>query len=332
MNMEFEIIYLKDIEKPEIAKILDTIKEKNDGMYDALLSHLRSEGTSGIRDDVLKFIANHIEEFKTDESYLYNVAALVGNAKVTPDHLSWAVSYFNNRNLISIDDFMIIFSEAIEKGMPLSVIQKCYMDAGDNEVQLYEKILSYGREEEKTEETEEMEENVVGERASDEKTDNKKQELTNVSADVVEEMEEDANKTDMEEMFENLLVAMSHGNKTMDMSVIRVQEEFNKIVAKLQVDLTELTSYVTQVVREWEGDKEEIGRLNALSKIQQKVMSNQQQRINELQGKILRQENRIREAEKFEMQQAAIQRKITELGSLAASEYGENFSKEITEK
>ena len=61
-------------------------------------------------------------------------------------------------------------------------------------------------------------------------------------------------------------------------------------------------------------------------------MSNQQQRINELQGKILRQENRIREAEKFEMQQAAIQRKITELGSLAASEYGEYFSKEITEK
>lgn len=329
MNMEFEIIYLKDIEKLEIAKILDTIKEKNDGMYDALLSHLRSEGTSGIRDDVLKFIANHIEEFKTDENYLYNIAALVGNAKVTPDHLSWAVSYFNNENLISIDDFMIIFSEAIEKDMPLSVIQKCYKDAGNNEVQLYEKIVSYSGEEKKEEETED---NVAGESASDEKTEDKKLELANVSADVVEEMEEDTSKTDMEEMFENLLVAMSHGNKTMDMSVIRVQEEFNKIVAKLQVDLTELTSYVTQVVREWEGDKEEIGRLNALSKIQQKVMSNQQQRINELQGKILRQENRIREAEKFEMQQAAIQRKITELGSLAASEYGENFSKEITEK
>lgn len=327
--MEFEIIYLKDIEKLEIAKILDTIKEKNDGMYDALLSHLRSEGTSGIRDDVLKFIANHIEEFKTDENYLYNIAALVGNAKVTPDHLSWAVSYFNNENLISIDDFMIIFSEAIEKDMPLSVIQKCYKDAGNNEVQLYEKIVSYSGEEKKEEETED---NVAGESASDEKTEDKKLELANVSADVVEEMEEDTSKTDMEEMFENLLVAMSHGNKTMDMSVIRVQEEFNKIVAKLQVDLTELTSYVTQVVREWEGDKEEIGRLNALTKIQQKVMSNQQQRINELQGKILRQENRIREAEKFEMQQAAIQRKITELGSLAASEYGENFSKEITEK
>lgn len=329
MNMEFEIIYLKDIEKLEIAKILDTIKEKNDGMYDALLSHLRSEGTSGIRDDVLKFIANHIEEFKTDENYLYNIAALVGNAKVTPDHLSWAVSYFNNENLISIDDFMIIFSEAIEKDMPLSVIQKCYKDAGNNEVQLYEKIVSYSGEEKKEEETED---NVAGESASDEKTEDKKLELANVSADVVEEMEKDTSKTDMEEMFENLLVAMSHGNKTMDMSVIRVQEEFNKIVAKLQVDLTELTSYVTQVVREWEGDKEEIGRLNALTKIQQKVMSNQQQRINELQGKILRQENRIREAEKFEMQQAAIQRKITELGSLAASEYGENFSKEITEK
>ena len=329
MNMEFKIIYFKDIEKPEIAEILDTIKKKNDGMYDALLSHLRSEGTSGIRDDILKFIANHIEEFKTDENYLYNIAALVGNAKVTPDHLSWAVSYFNNENLISIDDFMIIFSEAIEKDMPLSVIQKCYKDAGNNEVQLYEKIVSYGGEEKKKEETED---NVAGESASDEKTEDKKLELANVSADVVEEMEEDTSKTDMEEMFENLLVAMSHGNKTMDMSVIRVQEGFNKIVAKLQVDLTELTSYVTQVVREWEGDKEEIGRLNALTKIQQKVMSNQQQRINELQGKILRQENRIREAEKFEMQQAAIQRKITELGSLAASEYGENFSKEITEK
>lgn len=329
MNDEFTIIYFKDIEKPEITEILDTIKKKNDGMYDALLSHLRSEGTSGIRDDILKFIANHIEEFKTDENYLYNIAALVGNAKVTPDHMSWAVSYFNNENLISIDDFMIIFSEAIEKDMPLSVIQKCYKDAGNNEVQLYEKIVSYGGEEKKKEETED---NVAGESASDEKTEDKKLELANVSADVVEEMEEDTSKTDMEEMFENLLVAMSHGNKTMDMSVIRVQEGFNKIVAKLQVDLTELTSYVTQVVREWEGDKEEIGRLNALTKIQQKVMSNQQQRINELQGKILRQENRIREAEKFEMQQAAIQRKITELGSLAASEYGENFSKEITEK
>ena len=86
------------------------------------------------------------------------------------------------------------------------------------------------------------------------------------------------------------------------------------------------------MVREWEGDKEEIERLSALNKIQQKVLSNQQQRINELQGKIKMQENRIRDAEKSEMQRAAIQQKITELGSLAASDYGDFFGKEIAVK
>ena len=96
MNMDYTIVYLKDIENPETAEVLDTIKKKNEGMYDALLSHLRSEGTSGIRDDILKFISNNIEEFKTDENYLYNMAALVGNSMVTPEHLSWAVNYFND--------------------------------------------------------------------------------------------------------------------------------------------------------------------------------------------------------------------------------------------
>lgn len=327
MNIDFTIIYMKDIEKPEIAEILETIKEKNGGMYDALLSHLRSEGTSGIREDILKFIRDHIEEFKTDESYLYNMAALVGNSKVTPEHLNWAVNYFNEVNLISIDDFMIIFSEAIEKDMPLSVIQKCYKDTGDNEVQLYETIVSYdGTEPEKTE-------NVATDGAPMETVEDKKDELSeNISTDIVAGTEETTNKSDMVDMFENLMVAMSHGSRNMDMSVIRVQEEFNKIVAKLQVNLTELNSYVTQVIREWEGDKEEIERLSALNKIQQKVLSSQQKRINELQGKILKQENRIRDAEKSEMQRAAIQQKITELGSLAASDYEDIFGKEIAMK
>lgn len=89
------------------------------------------------------------------------------------------------------------------------------------------------------------------------------------------------------EMFNSLITVMSI-KKDGDNSARTVSDNLNKIVAKFQLAASELAAYSSEVVHEVENDKEEIKRLNALLNLQQRVMSSQQNKINEMRGEIVR--------------------------------------------
>jgi dsDNA-specific endonuclease/ATPase MutS2 len=97
-----------------------------------------------------------------------------------------------------------------------------------------------------------------------------------------------------------------------------VQDNINAILAKFQVTVSELTSYATNIVRDWEKDKEEIERLKALNEIQQKVISNQQTKINEMRNQLVRTNEKLQAVKLSEMKSEAIKQKISELDSLAS--------------
>lgn len=121
------------------------------------------------------------------------------------------------------------------------------------------------------------------------------------------------------EMFNSLITVMSI-KKDGDNSARTVSDNLNKIVAKFQLAASELAAYSSEVVHEVENDKEEIKRLNALLNLQQRVMSSQQNKINEMRGEIVRLNTRIQNAERTEMRREAINQKISELQSLTLNE------------
>ena len=121
------------------------------------------------------------------------------------------------------------------------------------------------------------------------------------------------------EMFNSLITVMSI-KKDGDNSARTVSDNLNKIVAKFQLAASELAAYSSEVVNEVENDKEEIKRLNALLNLQQRVMSSQQNKINEMRGEIVRLNTRIQNAERTEMRREAINQKISELQSLTLNE------------
>lgn len=114
--------------------------------------------------------------------------------------------------------------------------------------------------------------------------------------------------------------AINHVYDERKQNVIIDSDNLNKIVAKFQLAASELAAYSSEVVHEVENDKEEIKRLNALLNLQQRVMSSQQNKINEMRGEIVRLNTRIQNAERTEMRREAINQKISELQSLTLNE------------
>ena len=315
MSEDYKVIYQKDLEEEDINSYFNNIKEKNVKLYDCIMENLRKENSLGIREDILKYISGHISEFKDSQEYAFNIASLICNVKITTDYLEWVNYYFQNIDLIKISDFMIVFSEAVEKDIPLAEIKKFFSEEEKDELRIYDMVMSYTPSEASSDSSEEVPTADATEVKS-ESVPGENRELATV-ADSKEETVND-NDPGMASMFDNLLTVMTYRNKNTDESVIGVQENINKILAKFQIASTEMTTYCTSIIREWERDKEEIEHLTALNKIQQEILGNQQNKINELRNDIIRLNERIQAAEKSEMQRDAIRQKISELDTLAS--------------
>lgn len=314
MNGNFRILYLKDIKEENVEALLNNIAQENANLHDCIVENLRKENTFGIRNDVLQYTSEHISDFRKDQEYAFNIASLMFNVKISPDHLDWINTYFAEINKIKLDDFMIVFSEAVEKDIPLNKIKEYFSEETD-ELKVYEKIISYKEELSETNAEEaEHNENALEVAAKPEDV-----EVTKTEEQKVEDTSPTQQQEAMTEMFDNLLTAMTYREKGDNESVLKVQDDLNKIIAKFQVAATELATYATVIIRDWEKDKEEIRRLKALHEIQQKLMGSQQYKINEQRNEIISLKKRISIAEKSEMQRDAIKQKISDLDSLVNS-------------
>ena len=216
--------------------------------------------------------------------------------------------------VLSVDDFGIVFIEAVEKDIPLSHIKQL-ISAEDDELSIYEKILNYdGAVHSGTESaTESISDNSP---VCDELL------VSEASATAAsEQVQVSHNESGYAEMFNSLITVMSTKNDGHD-TVHMMDENLKKIIAKFQLALTELSSYSAEMIHVVESDKEEIRRLKALMNIQQKIMVSNQAKINEMRAEIVRLNNRIQDAEKAKMHREAINQKIYELQNLTLSEAG----------
>lgn len=236
----------------------------------------------------------------------------MNNLKITPEHLEWVNSFLKKNTAVDVDDFSVVFIEAVEKDIPLQQIKKLFGSETD-QILIYQKIVDYEPEtfNETADEVPESD-NDVNSLLEIPKQEDGAEKIDDKECDKQED-------SGYAEMFNSLITVMSIKNDG-DNSARTVSDNLNKIVAKLQLAASELAAYSSEVVHEVENDKEEIKRLNALLNLQQRVMSSQQNKINEMRGEIVRLNTRIQNAERTEMRREAINQKISELQSLTLNE------------
>lgn len=312
MDNELVLFSLKDREKPEVDKLFTQLKTSNDVLYRFLISELQKDSLLEIRKDILDYIAENAANFEKNHKYMFNLAGIICNIKIMPEHIEWIDSYLKRKeNLDNVDDFFIMFSEAVERNMPLNEIKKLFEKETD-ELIIYDKILNYN-----TDTAEIDGENMPNEEKVNAKEiviDDKKS-IANDNKTVYEKRE-----SDYAEMFHSLITVMSKKDDS-DNEVYSVDDNFKKIAAKFQLATSELIAYASEVVHAMECKREENERLNALLTIQQRVLSGQQDKINELRMQIANLNSRIQNAEKKEMRRKAIDQKISELQNLTINEH-----------
>lgn len=305
MNENYKIYFAGDLTREEVSQKLEIIREKNRKLHDFIVENLRKDAAVGIREDILDYLSEHIDEFRTtqdqEQEYAFNIASLICNMDISAEYLEWVNEYFKLDGRIAFDDFMVVLGEAIEKKIPFPVIKEYFTDAEDS-LAIYSKVVEY---------TAPEEESIIAMEEPEEPARDQLVEPEFARTSVQE------NNIDVPGVFSNLLTIVQFRNKESN-STLENQEIINKIMAEFQLSLSKLSTFSTDMVREWEKDKEEIQKLTACNELLQKFLASNQNTINKLktENKMLLQQ--LQNYERNEMQQETIRQKVAELGKLTS--------------
>lgn len=297
-----ELWYKADLSNTTVSGYMGRIKERRHFLFQSINQILNGQSL-GVRADVLAYIADNIDNFMEDKDYALHISCLVGNADIGPEWYEWINSFFKSDNQISVGDFMIFLTDAIEKEIPLRDVKQMFESGDDDILKIYEKIDAYM-----------LQLNAGSDNPSD-CVEGREVEVPvpTQSADTVEKNEETQMITSREpafaEMFKDLATIMG-SNMRGDDDTLKIQDNFNKALASIQ-------TLAIEIFQEWGKDKDTIARMNALHNIYQRLLNGQQTKINEMQNEITQLSNRISEAERTAMKHEAINQKIRELQELS---------------
>lgn len=306
MDEEYNVVFIDELLDGELFQCMEMIKEHNSILYNTLYDNLKNH-TVGIRDDVLKYLSENVNQLITGSEYAFHIANLAMNPKVA---VGWYAMLNNvvKESPISLDDLMVVINQMVEKGMSLDEAVEILDKEDTDIVKMFELVEKY------------QNPALLTQEESNE-ADNKeiKAESKDMGKMEPAEVKEVGQSSEYVALFDDLLTVMSTKGGGSACSVLDIQEHLNRILAKFQVALTEITAYSTDIIREWEKDKDEIKRMKALYAIYQNLMRRQQSKINELQNENLRLQAVIEEAEKKAMNRRELSEKISELQMLADS-------------
>lgn len=301
MNM----IFFKNVNDSNYGEIFSNIKLNNVVMYDFILNTLQNKPNMGIREDILNTVNNNIGTFSMEQQDVSLLCKLMFNLKVSSELLLWC-NEFIKKSKYQVDDFDVAINAAIEKNIPLSVIEGMFNSDYD-EMELLIKIDEYTGKEGVV-----LPEDTVSEMEPVNETSSYVESAHKHDESAVKVMNSDPG---YDEMFNSLITVMT-SKVTGESTVKSIEDNLNGIVAKYQLATSELASYSKEILHEIEKKDEEIKKLKALLTIQQKLMSSQQNKISELRSENAHLNTKIINAEKAEMRNEAILQKAKELQNL----------------
>jgi hypothetical protein len=310
----YHILSKKDLETDERFKALSS---SNPNLYQYLSGMSKEAAFPGIREDVFSFICNHCSDISDDHEYAYNITQFSCNAKMDPAWFEW----LNEKrpeisDKIPIIDFCLIIAEAVEKDVPLAAFKQIYERHAADPLYIFEDLDHY------------MEESLSSNDVPVEDTDKEKrsklEEQPVEEADVCKALSEDTSickseisndvtetpsynkEPEYAEMFSNLLTIMTDKHN---------DERFD-IQGEVQSHISEISVLFSTIFRMWNSDKDEMERLEALYKLQQKILCSQQKKINEMKNTITKLQYQLNEAGKMDIKRDEIRKKIAEVQSL----------------
>lgn len=295
----YKMIYASDIDEEGVAAQFDAIRSANENLYDSLYENMQGDGAGGIREDVLEYIGQNIDEFRADWDYVFHITTIISDDRISPEHVKLINSFFGREasgTQFALCEFVIVFMEAVQKDIPLEEISRIF-DSDDDIVGIHEKISEWLPKEEHCD-CATVESEVV--------VDNPDEEYDRDNTD----------ESGYADMLSSIVNVMSYKDSHMDHSAIGIQENFNRIIAKFQLIVTELSAYSSQATHAVEEQRAENERLRAMLDLHQKILSGQQQKINEQKSEIIRLKSVIQDEEKSRMQREEINNKISELQAL----------------
>ena len=304
IGKEVIILYKEDLNREDVKACICTIKEKNEMLGVSLEQYLKA-GENGIRQDVLKFFCDNIHSISTEQDVIYNLISLLDKKALTPSWYEWINAYFKQNTTFSIDDFMTLLQDALDKKISLMKVKDIFEKGKGDMLCIYQEIESF------------QEESYSDETADSENDNLSFQFMDQGKADVVDKFrDKEVNYTGV---FGDLLAVVSDRQENIQ-ELIPVQEHLTGYAVSLQNFVNDITSYSGKIVNEWQKDREENARLKALYRMQQKLLESQQSKIIEMREEIFRLKGIIQDYEKAELHRAAMSRKIDELHTLSGQD------------
>lgn len=303
-----KILSWNDLQDSKATECLKIIREKNESLAVLLEQNLKMEDAAGIRADVLSYLCNSVDDISEDQIFVFNIVMLTRNEALTPAWYEWFIQYFKSEHAISMDEFMALLSEALEKKIPLEKLKEIFSDCKNNLLDIYESINSY-----KDDEISPVVKNVQSEISVT--PDEKSQHMKGEKTEVIEPFHE--NESDFAKVLSGLIAVVSNDDEEKKDVYLSGRERLMQIASGLYSFGNDITACTGEILRDWQRERDESARLKTLCKLQQKFLSSQQQKIDEMRNEIIRLKGKLQDAEKTEMHHAAINEKINELQMLS---------------
>ena len=317
MGLEYRIIYGANMDEGEYLLFWRKIREINERMYSYIRNSLLSDGTVGLRDDVLKFISENVSSFPKENKSIHDLFTLICDTNIDVKCWDFILTWMKTNSVDDISDFAIVFCAAINKDIPLDIIKEYFTD-NKGMMSIFKKIGEY-----EVVEEEKVEEFEMREIFSVDSTENIGQEDNSTKPSLVDrvkiEIEPRRNtENNYNEMLDHMVNIMSLRNLDVE-SIHEAHDHVNRIISQAQLSFTELSVYITEIIREWEKDKNKLVQLNSILEIQKKLFSEQQIKMSALMNANAELENRLRELEASLQKRDAIHQKARELAEMTDS-------------
>lgn len=306
-EQSYYMIKFDDFEKEENKDLTDKLRKKNENLYSMIrLNHQINSTSSGIRSDILSYLAETAEMLPDDMGIRNTISTMTLSEKFDEAWYSWAMDYFLNDEHMDSISFDLIISTVKDTPVTLDQVRQVFDEYPGKYMDIVKGVTNLLK-------AEKSEEPAV----SDTKTETAG---TGTTKDVVSD-EEFFNKEKSMQIFPTLIRAISIPAKVDSEMITKMTSYGADSLQKMQQILNDFFgNQLSGYAAEWEHDKEEIVRLNGIVECQKQFIDGQLEKNHELSACIEELNEKLRKAEKEREKNEQLAMKIKELQKLTQAE------------
>ena len=305
------MITSKNLGEEPAVSLLQQIKQQNVEFEKKLRENIISSSFC-LSEEKMTFILENVSLFEGDKDFIYYILVIFADEKCSCEFIRWLLEWLEPdlRNKESLGNYQVVITEAFNHDFSEDMIKGWFCET-KSDVELFEKLSDAIENSDDIQETEEKVDYSYDEK--------------NIEVDMPEEgceetyneYAEEENNDVISEAFKEVFNVVKCGEEDY---ASNFSERFNKIVAKIQTNLTELTSTGTEMARLVENKNGQNRQTQGIYVLLQRIIREQSNKINRLTREKEELERKLNEADKQRVRQEMIANKMVELQNLVKSD------------